>query len=118
MIEELERRARQIRSRAAIRAWEYRQRRHANGTWFRFRRVLADAAEAYQVPPAVMDELVATGVRCEPVGMELEPPRRIVFLSRERTQQLPGRQRVALQLGPALLAARDLVLVAFAASEF
>jgi hypothetical protein len=36
----LERRARQVRSRAAVRAREYRQRRHAKGAWGRFRRLL------------------------------------------------------------------------------
>ena len=39
----LEQRARQFRSRVLVRSWEYRQRHHARGVWFRFRRVLADA---------------------------------------------------------------------------
>ncbi|HEY3235555.1 MAG TPA: hypothetical protein VGJ84_12630 [Polyangiaceae bacterium] len=112
-MKELERRARCVRSSAVIRAWEYRQRRLAKGIWFRFRRVLAEASEAYAVPPEVMDDLVARGARLEPVGTDFEPKKRLVFLERSWAEKVPQRRAVALQLGPELLGERDLVLVAF-----
>ena len=45
-----ERRLRELRSRVLVRAFDHRQRRHARGVWFRLRRVLALAREAYAVP--------------------------------------------------------------------
>ena len=47
MTEAVERRLRQLRSRVLVRAWDYRQRNHARGVWFRLRRVLAEASQAY-----------------------------------------------------------------------
>ena len=46
MIETLERRVRQYRSRMLIRAFDYRQRHHAGGVWFRLRRLLAGTSQA------------------------------------------------------------------------
>ena len=46
MMDALERRARQVRARVAVRAWEYRQRKLSKGVWFRLRRVLVDASSA------------------------------------------------------------------------
>jgi len=59
----LERRARQYRSRMLIRAWDYRQRGHARGVWFRLRRVLADASHAYAVSASDADRLRAEQYR-------------------------------------------------------
>ncbi|HEV8358624.1 MAG TPA: hypothetical protein VGX21_05695 [Methylomirabilota bacterium] len=50
MRDDLERRVRQVRSRVAVQAWEYRQRHHAKGVWMRLRRILADAQAAYVIP--------------------------------------------------------------------
>ena len=78
----LERRARQVRSRAQVRAWESRQRNHARGGWFRLRRALADAAEAYLVSGDEMQRLLQDGHRVLEVGKEFSPPKVIVFASR------------------------------------
>ena len=45
MTERLHERARRIHERALIRAWEYRQRNHSKGVWYRLRRLLVDAEE-------------------------------------------------------------------------
>jgi hypothetical protein len=63
-----ERRLRQLRSRLLVRAWDYRQRDHARGVWFRLRRVLADAAEALAVSEEDVWQLVAEGHELVPVG--------------------------------------------------
>jgi hypothetical protein len=109
----LERRVRQLRSRALVRAWDYRQLRHARGTWFRLRRVLADAAEAYAVSPEVARQLLDAGWRPEPVGEQLQPAKVIVFVTPERLAEMPARRRVAVRLGAELLEAAHLVLVRF-----
>ena len=84
----LERRLRQVRARLLVRSWEYRQRHHARGAWLRLRRLLADAREAFAVPDETTDELVLEGYSLEPVGRELEPPRRIVFVPPARAEQI------------------------------
>jgi len=109
----LHRRARQVQSRATIRAWEYRQRRHAKGVWFRLRRVLADAREAFLVSEQEADRLVAEGYSPEPVGAELEPPKRIFFLPAARVASITGRAQVPIKLEGKLLDARALVLIRF-----
>ena len=69
----LERRLRQMRSRVLVRAWDHRQRRHARGAWYRFRRVLAATSEAYAISTDEARRLIAEGYRPEQVGEELEP---------------------------------------------
>ncbi len=71
-----ERRLREFRFRVAVRALEYRQRRHARGVWFRLRQLLAFASEAYAVPRGEGNRLIAEGRQPEPVGEELAPSRR------------------------------------------
>ena len=109
----MERRVRQARSRALVRAWEYRQRNHARGAWFRLRRVLADAAEAYIVSSEDMQHLLEDGYAAIRVGLEFSPPKAIVFASRERLARRPGARQVPVRLGTELLAAEHLVLVPF-----
>lgn len=109
----LERRARAIRSRGAIRDWEYRQRHHAKGTWFRFRRVLADAQEAYALSEEAMNQLILAGAHLEAIGSELEPAKRIVFITRAELDRLSSKRAIELHISPELLGARDLALVAF-----
>jgi hypothetical protein len=108
-----ERRLRQLRSRLLLRAWDYRQRHHARGVWFRLRRVLADASAAYAVSADEARELVAEGHAPEPVGSELAPPRLIVFVSAERAMQLSSARPLAVRLSAELLAADCLVLACF-----
>ena len=79
-----ERRLREFRSRVVARAFDYRQRRHARGVWFRFRRVLTLAREAYAISPEEARRLIAEGYLAEPVGRELEPPRVILSVRAER----------------------------------
>ena len=51
----LEYRLRQQQKRLLIRSWEYRQRRHTHGVWFRLRRVLANAGAAYVIWPRTLE---------------------------------------------------------------
>lgn len=110
-IEILQRRAREVRSRALIRRWEYRQRHHAKGTWGRLRRVLAEAAAAWSVPEREIRRLQPEGYPSEPVGAELEPPKEILWVPREVAEKLPDAESLPLRLGPEVLGARFLVLV-------
>ena len=117
MTDRLHRRARLIRERELIRAWEYRQRDHAKGVWYRFRRVLVDAAEAWVIDDRDADRLAIFGRTELPVGGELHPPKRIFFVTAEELAGAPSRRRVPLRLAGALLGARNLALIAFAGSR-
>jgi hypothetical protein len=64
-------RARLVRTRSAIRHWEYRQRHLAAGVWFRLRRVLADASAAYAIAEEDAYRLGAEGYVSEACGAEL-----------------------------------------------
>jgi hypothetical protein len=81
-------RARRIHERAVIRAWEYRQRHHAGGVWFRLRRVLVDAARAFVISEADAHWLEQQGVRPLPVGGELSPAKRMFFVTPEQLEAL------------------------------
>ena len=111
----LERRLRQLRSRVLVRSWDYRQRRHARGAWFRLRRVLAEAAEAYVVSSDAARQLLAEGHRPESAGAEFQPPKVIVFVTPERAARIPDALPVPVRLGGELLIADHLILVPFAA---
>jgi hypothetical protein len=111
--DDLERRVRQVRSRVAVRAWEYRQRHHAKGVWMRLRRILADAAAAYVIPESEAERLVAEGFPPEPVGRELEPAKVILFLPAERVARLAGAREIPVRLEVELLEAPALALVRF-----
>ena len=113
MTPSLERRLRQHRSRVLVRSRDYRQRRHAQGVWFRLRRVLADASEAYAVTPEQAQELVEEGYTAEPVGQELEPPRFIVFVAAARVARMATARPLPLRLSAELLTAECLALVPF-----
>ena len=78
MTPSLEYRLRQHRRRTLVRSWEYRQRRHAHGVWFRLRSVLSNARTAYVISGADAETLMAEGHRLEPVGRELDPPKLII----------------------------------------
>jgi hypothetical protein len=109
----LERRARDVRARNAIRAWEYRQRRHSKGVWFRLRRVLADARLAYVITEAAVLEFRSHGYEPEPVGAELEPQKVIIFVPEDLLARSPDARRISVRLDAELLAAPCLALVRF-----
>lgn len=108
-----ERRVRQLRSRVVVRSWDYRQRRHARGVWFRLRRVLADASAAYVITRGEAERLVAEGHRIEPIGQEIEPPKLIVLAPAGRVAQMASARPVPVRLGVEVLAAECLVLIPF-----
>ena len=110
-----ERRLRELRSRVLVRAFDHRQRRHARGVWFRLRRVLAFAREAYAVPPDEASRLIAEGHRPESVGRELEPPRVILFVPAERVARIATARPLAVRLSAEVLSAECLALVPFEA---
>jgi len=110
----LERRLRQLRSRILVRSWEYRQRRHARGAWFRLRRVLAEASAAYLVSAEEVQRLLDEGHRAEPAGDAFQPPKVIVFAAPDRVARIPGGRPVPMRLGGELLVADHVVLVPFA----
>lgn len=110
-MERLHRRARQIRANALVRRWEYRQRHHARGVWFRLRRLLADACSAWRLSEQDALQLTAEGYRPEPVGEQLEPRTVILFVPEERLFTLASRREVGLRLSAELLQSRFLALV-------
>ena len=114
MNQALIRRVNRIREQAVIRAWEYRQRNTSHGTWFRMRRALLDAAEAWVVNDEDADSLEREGRAPLPVGRELAPPRRMFFVSLEELNTLASRQQIAVRLSQELLAAKNLALISHA----
>jgi hypothetical protein len=110
-----ERRLRELRSRVLVRTFEYRQRRHARGVWFRLRRLLALTSRAYAVPRQEAERLIAEGCRPDPVGWELAPSRLILVVPPSRAAQIPSARPLAVRLSAELLAAECLVLVPFPA---
>lgn len=109
----VERRLRQLRSRVLVRAWDFRQRHHSRGVWYRLRRVLADAREAYGISPRDAELLLAEGHAVEPVGAELAPARTIIFADADRVTRLASARPLVLSLNADLLAAECLALVRF-----
>ncbi len=109
----LEQRARQYRSRMLIRAWDYRQRNHAHGVWYRLRRLLADAGHAYAVSSHDAARLRDEGFAIEAVGNALQPPKIIVCAPQDRVASLTSAREVPVSLGSDLLDAECLVLVPF-----
>jgi len=107
----LERRAREARSRAAVRAWQYRQRHHAHGVWFGLRRILTQAAEAYAIDAVEAGALLDEGMLAEPVGSKLEPPKTVIFVPQARLATLVSRRALPLRLGGEMLEARCIALV-------
>ncbi|MGO9409633.1 MAG: hypothetical protein ACLQCB_02650 [Spirochaetia bacterium] len=115
MNEPLQARARRIRERLLIRAWEYRQRNYSKGVWHRLRRVLVDAGEAWIIDDTEGDLLEAAGHVPHPVGRELSPEKRIFLISRRELETVRGRRQVPVRMSVELLQARNLALVPFGA---
>ena len=108
-----ERRLRELRSRQLVRAFEHRQRHHARGAWYRLRRVLALAREAYAIPREEAERLVAEGYVADPVGQSLEPRRIIVLVPAERVAGIGTARPLAVRLSAEMLSAESLALVPF-----
>ena len=89
MRDTLHTRARRVRALASVRAWEYRQRNHSKGVWFRLRRVLADAESAFAIPCSAVERLEREGFRRESVGTEIEPQKVILFVPAARLEEIP-----------------------------
>ena len=109
----LERRVRQYRSRRLILAWDYRQRHHSRGAWFRLRRLLAGASQAFVISTEDAAQLRAEGLMADPVGNEFEPPKVIVCVSKPRAAGLESAREVPVALTVDLLNARWVALVPF-----
>ena len=109
----LEQRVEALRRRVTVRSWEYRQRHHARGAWFRLRRALADARAAFEIPPEEADRLIAEGHKVEPVGEAFEPRKVILVVPAGRMAGVRGARPVPLRLGPDVLQARHLALTPF-----
>jgi hypothetical protein len=109
----LHQRVREMRARVLARTFEYRQRRHARGAWFRLRRALALAREVYAVPRGQGERLVSEGYPADPVGAELAPPKLIVRVPADRIATLKSARPMAVRLDADLLAAECLALVPF-----
>jgi hypothetical protein len=109
----LEQRVEALRRRVMVRSWEYRQRHHARGAWFRLRRALADAEAAFEISPEEADRLMAEGYPHDPVGEAFEPRKVILIVPADRLAVVPGARPVPLRLGPELLQASHLALTPF-----
>lgn len=107
------RRVQQVRARARVRKWEYRQRNLARGAWHRLLLALAEARAAYIISADELAELVAAGHELDARGRGLEPPRELVWIPHERAAALRTARPLALRLDAELLAARHLALVPF-----
>jgi hypothetical protein len=107
----LHERARRIQQRLVVRAWEYRQRAHARGVWFRLRRVLADADRAFVVEPSDASALVRLGIRPEPAGLELHPPRQLFFVPPQVLAELGSAREIPVRLSAELLHAKHVALL-------
>lgn len=113
VLERLRARARAVVARAEVRRWQYRQRHLAAGVWYRLRRVLADAREAYVISADDAGRLVSEGYRAEPCGAGLEPPKTILVVDPSRLSAIDSRRPIPVGLGPDLLTAPAIALVAF-----
>jgi len=110
---QLHARLRKLKGRLATRTWEYRQRNCAKGVWPKLCRVLADAAQAYEISEAELTELLAEGHAVEAAGEALHPPKTIIFVSPARAAALQSRSEIPLHLTAPLLRAERLALVRF-----
>ncbi len=108
-----DRRLRDRRARVLIRSWDYRQRHHARGVWYRLRRVLAEASAAFTISRDEGSQLIAEGHLPVPVGSELQPPKLIVFVEAARMARMTSARPIPVRLGPALLGADCVALTPF-----
>lgn len=109
----LERRIKEVRARARIQRWQYRQRNLAAGAWAHFREALAQAEHAFAIDEATARALLDEGATPDARGAMLEPPRTLLWISPERAARLEAARPLVLRLDADLLATRRLALVAF-----
>jgi hypothetical protein len=110
------RRIEELRRRVLVRAWQYRQRHHAAGVWFRLRRALADASAAFVIPPDEARKLLSEGFRADPVGDAVQPRKVILSVSADRVARIPAARSVPVRLGRELLEAECVALTPFEAT--
>jgi hypothetical protein len=110
-------RARAARAAFLVRQFEYRQRNHAQGVWFDLRRLLSEAATAWQISADDAARLRSEGISPRPVGFRLSPPLAIHVVSDERLQGLRSRQALKVRLSAELLRAGHLALVPWPGGE-
>ena len=79
---------------------------------YRLRRTLVDAAEVWVVDDRDADRLESFGHLAVPVGRELNPPKRMFFVTRTQLGSVSSARRIPVRLGLELLEARNLVLIA------
>jgi hypothetical protein len=111
-LEKMRARARDVRTRALVRSWNYRQRHLAAGTWYRLRRVLADARSAHVISDGDARQLISEGYVPVACGSEVAPEKTILFVDELRLSRLETRP-IPVNLGPEFLAARSIALVPF-----
>jgi hypothetical protein len=104
---------RSARGRAALAAWEYRQRHHAKGVWYRVRRVLAEASHAFALSDGAVQALLAEGYQPEAVGADLEPQKTLLFVPAERLATLPEKREIPVRIGADFLFSRNIALLRF-----
>ncbi len=107
----LSKKVKQIRERRLIRSWEYRQRNLSNGVWFRLKRVLVDAAEAWEISNIEADRIEAEGFGPLPVGLELHPQKRIYFIDSAILSTLTTARRIPIRLATEFLQAQYIALI-------
>lgn len=112
--EKLEARARAVRSRAAIRAWEIRQHAHARGAWFEIERLFALTSRAWALSEADVQTLVAAGRRPDDAGLRLQPPRRYFVIEPAEISTLADAREIEVALSSEIVSASALALVLFA----
>src|SRR5512145_3080496 len=107
-----------MHSRVLIRQFDFRQRHHARGVWYRLRLTLSLAKEAWIISATDARRLVEEGLRSEPVGEEFRPPRVLIYASADRVAHIEGARRVPVRLSAELLSAECLALVPFSERRF
>lgn len=106
-------RVKQIRSRARIRNWEFRQRHLARGAWARFRFALAEARAAYAIDESDLATVLDEGFRTDDRGMGLLPQKQLVWVSAQRAQHFATGRALEMRLDAAMLGAEIIALVPF-----
>ncbi len=112
-LDRMQARAREVRTRVAVRRWNYRQRNLAAGVWYRLRRVLADARAAYVISDQDARRLATEGYRVEACGGQVTPEKAILFVDETRLSSVESRRSIPVGLGPDFLTATAIALVAF-----
>lgn len=106
-------RVKQVRARARIRRWEFRQRNLAHGAWHRFRLALAEARAAYSISEAELEALIEEGFAMDDRGNGLVPGKRLVWISEKRARRLASAHVLEMRLDAAMLATTEIALVPF-----